>query len=85
MCCKYNKLEESYNHTEYNRIDKTRQGRGKKKKKKNLETAKAKWHIIYRESRYCVSRVLIRHNAWWENNALMSSNTELKIKSAYYE
>ena len=37
MCCKYNKLEESYNHTEYNRIDKTRQGRGKKKKKKKTQ------------------------------------------------
>ena len=84
MYCKYKKLEESYNHTEYNLIDKTRQGRGKKEKK-NLETAKDKWHIIYTETRYCVSRVLIRHNAWWENNALMSSNTELKIKSAYYE
>ena len=32
MCCKYKKLEESHNHTEYNQIDKAR---GKEKKNKN--------------------------------------------------
>ena len=32
MCCKYKKLEESYNHTEYNQIDKAR---GKENKNKN--------------------------------------------------
>ena len=40
MYCKYKKLEESYNHTEYNRIDKTRQGRGKKEKKKTQKQPK---------------------------------------------
>lgn len=49
MCYKYKKLEESYNHTEYNQIE--NKARGGEKKQTNLETARNKWFIIYRETK----------------------------------
>lgn len=47
MCYKYKKLEESYNHTEYNQIE-NKARRGKKKKKKLRNRQKQMIHYLQR-------------------------------------
>ena len=47
MCYKYKKLEESYNHTEYNQIE-NKARRGKKKKKQLRNRQKQMIHYLQR-------------------------------------
>lgn len=62
MCYKYKKLEESYSYTEYNQIENKARGGGENKQtQKQPETNDS---LFTEKQRYCVSRALIRHNAW---------------------